>query len=192
MPPPSHADNARKAKNPGAPIKLTEDLVRKIYTLISRGAWVETAAAANGVHKDTLYRWLKIGSQKAKGLHRALYDAVHKGAAEAEAGHVVVIEVAGKGVKGDVVRDQDGNVVLDAKGRAIVAREAKASDWKASAWFLERRFPKRWGAKQTLEHTGPDGGPIQNADVQMSEEDQKKLDKELADLRKANELTDEG
>lgn len=35
-----------------------------------------------------------------------------------------------------------------------------ANAWQASAWFLERKYPKEYGLKQTLEHSGPDGAPI--------------------------------
>lgn len=181
----------KKKGDPGAPLKITQELIDRISAILQRGAYIETAVAAVGVSKEAFYRWMKIGAAKKRGLHRALYDAVHRSTAEAETNHLVVLDTAGKGVKGDVVRDKEGNVVLDKDGKAIVARHAKPSDWKASAWFLERRFPKKWGAKQVLEHVGPDGGPIQNADVQMSAEDQEKLAKELQDLRKANELTNE-
>lgn len=33
-------------------------------------------------------------------------------------------------------------------------------DYKAAAFLIERRFPKNWGAKQAIEHSGPDGAPI--------------------------------
>ena len=33
-------------------------------------------------------------------------------------------------------------------------------DWKAWAWFLERRYPKRWGRKDTAIHENPDGTPL--------------------------------
>jgi hypothetical protein len=32
--------------------------------------------------------------------------------------------------------------------------------WRAQAWFLERRFPRRWGARTKAEVSKPSGGPI--------------------------------
>jgi transposase len=58
---------------------------------------------------------------------------------------------------------------LNATERAIAEAEIrdleeirKAKDWTAKAWRLERKFPKRWGRQDRLEHSGPDGGPIIN------------------------------
>lgn len=41
-----------------------------------------------------------------------------------------------------------------------------APAWQASAWMLERKWPKEFGAKQQLEHTGADGGPIEFAKIE--------------------------
>lgn len=53
--------------------------------------------------------------------------------------------------------------------KAEAAREAKwvkdidgDPSWQSKAWLLERRYPERWGRRDTLiqELTGKDGGPI--------------------------------
>lgn len=43
-------------------------------------------------------------------------------------------------------------------GRIQAAGEA---DWKASAWMLEKRFPDEFGKPQRVEHSGPEGKPIE-------------------------------
>jgi transposase len=42
-------------------------------------------------------------------------------------------------------------------GRIVAA---SAEHWTAAAWWLERKFPDRWGRKERHEHTGKDGGPV--------------------------------
>lgn len=39
---------------------------------------------------------------------------------------------------------------------------AGGETWKASAWALERLFPETYTAKAAIEHSGPDGGPMQH------------------------------
>lgn len=47
-----------------------------------------------------------------------------------------------------------------------VQRIATNPDWKAQAWILERRIPKRWSPpKNRSEISGPDGAPVQLAAV---------------------------
>jgi hypothetical protein len=81
------------------------------------GNYMETAAAFAGVHKSTLYEWLKKGAKSKSGIYKEFSDAVKKALAEAE------------------VRDV-----------AIISQAAKES-WQASAWRLERKFPDKWGKK---------------------------------------------
>lgn len=40
-------------------------------------------------------------------------------------------------------------------------REAGKKDWKARAWWLERTHPDMFGRQQTIQHSGPQGGPLE-------------------------------
>lgn len=114
----------------GRPTKLTREIHDRIVTAIRAGNYIETAAAHAGIHKDTLYHWLKRGREASSGPYRAFSDAVQKAWADAE------------------IRD----VTLIAK--------AAEKEWTAAAWRLERKFPDRWGRKDRHEVSGPNGQPI--------------------------------
>ena len=51
-----------------------------------------------------------------------------------------------------------------------VAKVANADDWKASAWWLERRGGEEWAPpvkRESREVSGPDGGPVRVAAVDV-------------------------
>jgi transposase len=113
-----------KARGIVRPTKLNHELQTKIVDLIRAGNYIETASSCVGVNKSTLYDWLKRGaraSQKEGKIPKEelpfvdFSNAVEKAIAEAEARDVMIIANASK------------------------------SDWKASAWRLERKFPNKWG-----------------------------------------------
>lgn len=49
-----------------------------------------------------------------------------------------------------------------ARARAVVAlvKELVADGAAGARWLLERCYPREFGAKQRVEHSGPDGAPI--------------------------------
>lgn len=107
----------------GRPTKLTTELQETICKAIRAGAYIETAAQFAGIDKPTLYLWMKKGHSCSSGRnpYAQFLNAVEKALADAEMRDVLVIDKAG----------QEGN-------------------WQASAWRLERKFPKKWGRKDTL------------------------------------------
>jgi transposase len=111
-------------KDNGRPTKLTKKLQEQICELLRWGNYIETACNYCEVSKKTLYEWMKKGNQEDEGIHRDFLNAVHKAMAEAEMRDVQNIHNAAK------------------------------TDWKASAWRLERKFPKKWGR---MERLGEDG-----------------------------------
>lgn len=117
-------------KNMGRPTKLTIARHRQIVKLVREGNYMETAAATAGISKDVLFTWLRRGARKSKGIHHEFSVDMEKARAEAEIKDVRAI----------------GN--------------ASFLDWKAAAFRLERRHPKRWGKKVQTALTGADGGAI--------------------------------
>ena len=55
------------------------------------------------------------------------------------------------------IRDAEGHA--EARAVTVIAAEM-AKDWKAAAWYLERKFHDRWGRRDRQEVTGKDGAPV--------------------------------
>lgn len=114
----------------GRPIILTPEIQEQITTVIRNGNYIETAAAYAGIHKSTLYDWMKRGARERKRMEETgkrvlkkelpfleFSDAIEKALAESE---MLDVSTIGK---------------------------AAEYDWKAAAWRLERKFPQKWGKK---------------------------------------------
>lgn len=131
---PLSAASGTKKAGAGRHSIFTPELGQKIVKLIEAGNYVETAAAAVGVSKDTFYRWLKKGARQARNGKQtdlsAWSERMQHAAARSEAADVLRISAAAK------------------------------RHWQAAAWRLERKSPERWGRRR-VEVTGPAGGPIQ-------------------------------
>jgi hypothetical protein len=102
----------------GRPTLLTEDLANRLATLLAAGNYDETAARAAGISPRTLREWLHRGlsGRKRDEPYARLRAELEEARATGEASHV-----------------------------ARIAKAAADGDWKASAFFLERSYPERWG-----------------------------------------------
>lgn len=79
----THSKKPLKVKgNPGRPTKYSQEIADKICQHIRAGAYVETAAAACGINKTTLYEWLK-NSARGK-TQNGFSNAIEKAQADAE------------------------------------------------------------------------------------------------------------
>lgn len=122
--------------------KLTPETQQKIVDAIAKGNYLETAAALGGITYKSLNNWMNKGAANKGDEYVQFFHAVKRAEAEAEAARVERINSAGK----------DGN-------------------WQADAWYLERRYPDRWG-KRVQEVTGKDGGPIRFEELRNMTDDQ--------------------
>lgn len=122
----------------GRPTKLTPEIQERIVEALQAGNYQETACEYAGISAGTFYRWMAEGNEDdAPVMLREFREAVIKARARAEVRNVALIQNA-----------------------------ANAGTWQASAWWLERSFPNRWGrhTKITQEVSGPEGGPIEVTD----------------------------
>jgi len=142
----------------GRPVKLTPEVQEDICAAIRAGNYIEPSAIRAGVSKSTLYSWLKKGKTEADRVDRAVsvgrrakvtvklkpyvdfLDAVKKAEAEAEARDVAIIS------------------------------KAAMTQWQAAAWRLERKHYDRWGRRQALEHSGPQGKPVKVQRVRIGDD----------------------
>lgn len=118
--------------NAGRPTKLTRALVTAVDATIRTGAFWEEAAVSLGIGRATLYAWRE------------------KGEADLEAGKATLhAEFADTLMRASAATEQ-------AAAEAIT--NAFSDDWRAAAWYLERRNPARWGKRVELEHSGSIAG----------------------------------
>lgn len=153
------------AKKTGRKTLLDDDKMERICTALRAGCYIDEAAGAAGVTGTTYHNWMNRGrterDRRAAGLpedeHESIFvdflESVEKAQAEAAVDHL----------------------------KNIAAHAADGS-WQASAWILERKFPRKWGRMDRTEHTGPEGGPVR---VDVSTEDLERKVQRILETRDA-------
>ena len=111
----------KKPAGKGRPTKLCAEIQELLVAYIVAGNYVETAAAAAGISKNTLYDWLKRGAADSSGIYKEFSDAINKAVATSEIAELEKLE-----------------------------RHSRET-WQAAAWRLERRFPDKWGRKEKIQ-----------------------------------------
>lgn len=126
----------------GRKTKLNAEVIANISNWLKLGYYQEDAAVMAGIGESTFYKWMKDARELDEGerepesdtddLLLELIEAVKKSRAESEGAHI-----------------------------RNIRRAADNGVWQASAWFLERSHPKKWGRRSALELSGDDGKPIE-------------------------------
>jgi hypothetical protein len=107
----------------GRPTKFNKEIAERICKLVADGNYFDTACQVVGIDYQTFRNWVVKGEQDGKGQFFDFFVSIKRAEAEAEAKRVELILKAG-GLGGD---------------------------WKANAWYLERKYPDRWGKLDRLE-----------------------------------------
>lgn len=119
----THSPNGKPL---GRKTKLTPELIADLEQLLAYGNYREQACNALGVTTTSLYRWLERAEADEENdtrpsLFRDLRDAITRAEAGAERDAVTLV------------------------------RRHAVADWRAAAWYLERRHPSRWGRRDRLD-----------------------------------------
>lgn len=116
--------------------KLEFSMVEAVAPLIADGLSYEGIAAELGVSRRVLFDWIARGEAPDAPADDELYVQFALAVRKAEAA-------------------LERKLLADMRGAA-----GKKGEFNRFAWILERRFQTRWSAKQRIEHSGPEGGPV--------------------------------
>ncbi len=111
-----------------------EELIGKLRAMLIAGDSYEAACQLTGIGMTTFARWMKEGRDARPGtLAKAFFDSMELASAQAEHHHIMCIRKC-----------------------------ASAGDWRASAWWLERRRPSIYGRREVVSHTLDSGGKFES------------------------------
>lgn len=171
---PSRIDAVLARTPDGKPITVAD----RIITALRNGNYLEPAAAAAGVHKSSVYEWLKVGANANAKLQQpgvnksalsqherrcALFsDAVAEAEAAWEADANEQLHRLGTGQITAVTVTEKVQVSDEHPDGKIIERTTKtetlAPNPQVLEWRLMRRFPERYTGR--VEVSGPGGEPI--------------------------------
>lgn len=172
--------------------KLTPERSEQICREIRLGMGSEAAALLSGIKPRTFHLWREKGRDGGRAIYvQFLHDST-RAELERERALVADVRAAGIGREATITRTKE---VLTKSGEVATLTETETRtdrDWRASAWLLERLHADRYAKRAMLEHSGPDGGPIEVEERHYVEvpTDVEALGKFTDALRAANLLDD--
>lgn len=171
----SYIDQVLETRPDGTTVTIADRIIQAVRA----GNYLETAAAAAGVHIQTIRTWITTGNATlrllnqgtpASDLPRAdlryaeFAYALARAEAEAESEDVARLQQLARGQARThkevttIKRDANGAIVEQS---TRVEDETLAPDSAALRWRLEKRHPRRWAGTHRIELTGEEGGPVE-------------------------------
>lgn len=127
---------------------VTPEILAAMIGYVGRGNSFETASSRAGISRPTFYGWLRRGR-----------DVLHW--MEANEGPVKLRDQ----LLADFVVGMD-QAEAEAEGNAL-DRIIEDDAWQSDAWYLERRYPDRYGRRQRIDMGNADGQPFRMAQTPM-------------------------
>jgi hypothetical protein len=173
---------APRFAEPGRPTKYQASHATQAFKLALLGATDEEIANCWGISIPTFYLWLKKHPPLSKALRKGKEDA------DANVAHSLYKKANGYDRRTfKVFKDKDGVT-------EVPFTEHVPPDTASAIFWLKNRQRGKWRDKHELEHTGADGGPIQNSQVvaiaDLAPEQREQLRAMLLGLKKPATITD--
>ena len=126
------------------PTKLTPEVIEEICNWLKLGYYQEDAATMAGISASTYYDWMKKGDDAQKALESGDSSSLPATQERDEVEVVNMFQEFSEAVK---------KARAEAEGAHIrnIRKAADNGNWQASAWWLERSFPQKWGKRSTLD-----------------------------------------
>ena len=136
----------------GRPSKFTPEIRKALIDTITAGLTYTHACQIVGIDYDTFNKWRLKGNRETKG---DFFDFVGELTLAETQTALSMMATVRKCAQGYKIKRK----FVNKNGDLITYDEDIPSDWRASTWWLEHRYPEEYG-KQRIEHTGKDGGPV--------------------------------
>jgi len=147
--PPITAAGKPRSKRGRKDLRNNPDIVRGLEKSLLAGMSQKAACEYVMISVSTFCRWMAEGETAPKGSKsREFLECMEK--AKSEAIHRNLLQI----------------------------QRAAAKDWRAAAWFLERRYPEDWSLKRRLKNSTPCPEPNQ-APKSMTAPEAEKLEAKL-------------
>ena len=104
--------------------RSTPEQRKQLVELVAAGNYLSAAARAVGMPWRTVMEWMQRGRETGKEPYGSFFLAVREAEAKAEVRDVALIRLAAR------------------------------NTWQAAAWYLERKYPDRWGRRDVVKHDG--------------------------------------
>lgn len=134
----------------GRPPKLTEFARTRFLEAIKEGDTIANACAYSGIAVSTFFAWQAYAREgQGRGTRKVIVDFLDSyRVAAAEAMTEAVREVRKAG-RGEAPAHRTIRTLTHPDGKVEVIEEVTMAppEWRASAWYLERRAPKMWGRR---------------------------------------------
>jgi len=124
----------------GRPTKLTKELINEIAQYLRAGNYIETTAALVGIHRDSIYEWLKRGNAEIERVSKSNRARIRKR-------EEIFVEFT------DTVKKAQAQAEAMLVG---LIGQAAQKNWTAAAWRLERKYPDKWGRTERNVATATD------------------------------------